>query len=63
MCCSRIKDGTRARHLEAVEKLHQAVADQFGRDRPDAVIAALDFDGLEAPLAGFLTKLRNERAT
>lgn len=57
---ARVEHGTRARHLGAIELLYLSVADQVGADRLDAMIAELDFDGLEAALGSFLTKLQNE---
>ncbi len=58
----RVAETTRGSHLAAVEKLYQSAAEQAGDDCLDAVIAALDFDELEAVLGGFLAKLRNESA-
>jgi|AGTN01.1.fsa_nt_gi Phage integrase family. len=57
-----VADSTRGSHLAAVETLYQSAAEQAGDDCLDAVIAALDFDELEAVLGGFLAKLRNESA-
>lgn len=55
-----IKEGTRGRHLAAIEKLYRSVAAQTGRDCLDSLIAETDFDGLEAVLGGFLSALNNE---
>lgn len=55
-----VKDSTRARHLDGVDKLYQAASDQFGADHLDSIITALDIDGLEFALGSLLAKLRNE---
>ena len=57
-----VDDGTRARQLTAVEALYRTVAMQTGKDGLDGMIAALDFDGLESALGGFLSVLRNDSA-
>ncbi|HVI50199.1 MAG TPA: hypothetical protein VM661_03210, partial [Candidatus Sulfotelmatobacter sp.] len=57
-----VAETTRGGHLAAVEKLYRSAADQTNGDRLDAIIAALDFDELEAILGGFLSTLRNESA-
>lgn len=58
----RVAEATRGAHLAAVESLYRSVAEQIDGDRLDAIIAALDFDELEAVLGGFLARLRNESA-
>ncbi|GAA0569665.1 hypothetical protein [Caenispirillum bisanense] len=58
----RVAEATRGAHLAAVEKLYESVTEQVNGDRLDAILAALDFDELEAVLGGFLARLRNESA-
>ena len=56
------EEGTLANHLAGVDRLYKAGIRIRGCDDLDAVIAAGNFDALEAVLGGFLAELRNEAA-
>jgi integrase len=55
-------DGTREVYLAYVEQLYRSVAEQFGEDLLDDLIAKTDFESLEAALGAFLARLRNQSA-
>lgn len=55
-----VSEGTRRRHLFAIDKLYRYVEERSGADHLDELLTSNSFDELEELLAGFLAELRNE---